>query len=78
MRSYQESCKLLDRIVGRCVRDAVFARAVLDDPEDALAPYELTDDEMDDFRALKRGHRDEAETIWAAIRAVLRPVRDSA
>lgn len=68
MRTYEESCLVLDQIVGKCVRDAEFAAAVLDNPERALASYQLTDDEMDDFRALKRGHQDEASRGWAEIR----------
>ena len=68
MRSYEESCALLDQIVGRCVRDAGFASAVLGDPDGALAEYELNEDELDDFRALRARHRDEAYEGWAAIR----------
>ena len=68
MRTYEESCALLDQVVGRCVRDADFACDVLEDPETALAEYELNEDEMDDFRSLKRRHRDEADMVWSAIR----------
>jgi hypothetical protein len=71
VRSYEESCGLLDRIVGRCVRDGAFASAVLEDPEGALAEYELNDDELDDFRALAARHRDEAAEGWAAIREAI-------
>jgi hypothetical protein len=71
MRSYEESCEYLDLIVGRCVREAVFAEAVLRDPESALAEYELTDDEMDDFRALQKRHCEEARKGWSALRASL-------
>jgi hypothetical protein len=71
LRSYEESCALLDRIVGRCVRDADFARAVLDDPEAALAPYALNEDELDDFRTLRRDHREEAMSGWAQIRLAM-------
>jgi hypothetical protein len=70
-RSYQESCDLLDGIVGRCVRDSVFADAVLVDPEQALAGYCLEEHEMDDFRALVRGHREVARSGWSAIRDAL-------
>lgn len=71
MRSYEESCTLLDGIVGRCVRDAAFAASVLDDPISALASYGLNQDELDDFLALKARHRWEAEQGWAAIRAAI-------
>jgi hypothetical protein len=68
MRSYDESCALLDRIVGRCVREASFANAVLANPELALKEYELNEDELDDFRTLKARHSDEASQTWSAIR----------
>jgi hypothetical protein len=76
MRTYEESCALLDQIVGRCVRDVGFAIAVLADPAAALREYELNEDELDDFRALKDRHRDEAAEGWAAIRAYLETVRN--
>jgi hypothetical protein len=68
MRTYDESCALLDRIVGRCVRESDFADAVLNEPETALKEYELNEGELDDFRALKARHRDEASETWSAIR----------
>ena len=68
MRSYEESCELIDRIVGRCVREAQFASFVLSDPEAALKDYDLNEDELDDFRALRAGHQSEAEEGWEAIR----------
>ena len=68
MRSYDESCALLDRVVGRCVRDPAFAASVLEDPESALAEYHLNEDELDDFRSLKARHREEAAEAWHAIR----------
>jgi hypothetical protein len=74
-RSYVESCALLDEIVGRCVRDAGFGRAVLDDPETALREYNLNEDELDDFRALRSRHRDEAAKGWAVLRAAMRGER---
>jgi hypothetical protein len=75
MRTYEESCALLDQIVGRCVRDAEFAAFVLADPEAALKEYELNEDELDDFRALRDRHRDEAAETWAAIRDGLETIR---
>jgi hypothetical protein len=67
-RSYEESCRLLDGIVGRCVRDASFASRVLGDPESALREYDLNEDELEDFVVLQAHHREEAGAIWAAIR----------
>ena len=74
MRTYEESCRLLDEIVGRCVRDAEFAVSALNDPEIALKEYELNEDEMDDFRALKNRHFDEAKEGWSVLRTSLEPV----
>lgn len=73
MRTYEESCRLLDEIVGRCVRDAEFAVSVLTDPEIALKEYELNEDELDDFRALKNRHFDETKEGWSALRISLEP-----
>jgi hypothetical protein len=72
-RSYDESCRLLDSIVGRCVRDAAFGDAVIADPEAALAAYRLEEHELDDFRALSTRHSDEARAAWSSIRAALPP-----
>jgi hypothetical protein len=71
LRNYDESCVLLDQIVGRCIRDVGFATSVLRDPEAALKEYELNEDELDDFRALKDRHYNEAAEGWAAIRTGL-------
>lgn len=68
MRTYQESCTLLDGIVGRCVRESDFAAAVLDDPAAALREYDLNGDELDDFLALRADHKDEAAETWKTIR----------
>jgi len=75
MRTYEESCVLLDQIVGRCVRDLTFAESVLANPEVALKEYDLNEDELDDFRAIKAKHSDEAAEGWAAIRIGLQTVR---
>jgi len=75
MRTYDESCALLDLIVGRCVRDSAFAESVLAEPEIALAEYELNQGELDDFLALKARHRDEAAETWAAIRSGMNQIR---
>jgi hypothetical protein len=75
MRTFAESCALLDKIVGRCVRDAAFADAVLDDPVVALAEYHLDPEELADFVALQKGHRAEAAAGWAAIRSGMELIR---
>ena len=75
MRTFEESCVYLDQIVGRCVRDAEFAAAVLEDPDAALASYGLTEDELDDFRALKNMSRDETSRAWEQLRADLETFR---
>jgi hypothetical protein len=75
MRTYEESCAHLDKIVGRCVFDAEFAASVLADPEAALKAYNLTEDELDDFRVLKRRHLAEASSGWTAIRIGLEQMR---
>jgi hypothetical protein len=61
-----ERLKLLDTIVGRCIRDLDFGDRVLRDPEAALVSYDLDEDEMDDFRALAR-YADEARPRWQQI-----------
>ena len=68
MRTYEESCLLLDRIVGRCIRDEAFAARVLDDPAAALKEYDLNADELEDFTELRADHRQEASDGWKAIR----------
>jgi hypothetical protein len=74
-RTVDESCALLDQIIGRCVRDADFGARVLADPETALAEYELQEDELDDFRALKEKHAKEAAESWAEARAAMDAAR---
>jgi hypothetical protein len=74
-RSYEQSCALLDGIVGRCIRDPAFSRQVLEEPATALRDYNLTAEELDDFLALQAGHAAEAEQVWTAIRTRLRPSR---
>jgi hypothetical protein len=69
MRSYEESCALLDQVVGRCIRVPAFGKALLSDPVAALREYELNEDELDDFRALCDEHREEAREVWETIRA---------
>jgi hypothetical protein len=67
-RSYEESCRLLDRIVGRCVREPQFSARVLADPRGALREYALDEYELEDFLALQAGYSMEAAEVWAAIR----------
>jgi hypothetical protein len=74
-RSYEESCALLDRIVGRCVRDAEFSERVLNEPDDALREYGLTEDELDDFQILGADHNSEAEKVWQSIRTRMEELR---
>ena len=71
MRNFDESCAYLDQIVGRCVREEAFAEAVLSDPEKALKGYQLTPDEMDDFKAIQLRHKQEAAQGWATIRKAM-------
>jgi hypothetical protein len=71
-RSYEESCKLLDQIVGRCVRDPQFSTRVLADPREALREFDLNEDEMEDFLILKDGHLTEAVAVWDAVRERLK------
>jgi hypothetical protein len=68
VRTVAESTKLLDRIVGRCVRDAAFAEWVLADPEAALVQYEVNSGELADFRALKAQQAESAARQWALMR----------
>jgi hypothetical protein len=75
MRTFDESCVLIDRIIGRCIRDAAFAEWVLKEPEAALAEYRLEEHELDDFRALKTRHAKEAAEGWANVRAAMAAVR---
>jgi len=49
-----ERLRLMDSIVGRCVLDRDFGASVLCDPDRALSAYNLSEDELDDFRALSR------------------------
>lgn len=70
-RSYEQSCKLLDQIVGRCVRDPQFSARVMNDPRAALREFDLTEDELEDFLLLKDGHLEEATQAWNAIRGRL-------
>ena len=68
MRTYEESCHLLDGIVGRCVREETFGSLVLHDPDAALQEYGLSEEELDDFRALKAKHQQTAGEVWAELR----------
>jgi MGT family glycosyltransferase len=67
-----ERLRMMDGIVGRCVRDPKFAAAVLADPEVALERFQLTKPEMDDFRALLQ-YRQSARAGWAGLLAAMWP-----
>ncbi|MBI4817205.1 MAG: hypothetical protein HY791_13165 [Deltaproteobacteria bacterium] len=71
MRSIAESTALIDRIIGRCVREPEFAKRVLLDPTATLAEYELTKPELDDFLALQR-YSGDADEVWTRVRTGLR------
>jgi hypothetical protein len=70
-RTANESVRLIDRLVGRCVREPGFAAAVLANPDVALCEYELSQDELDDFRVLSA--RDHGATLsgWARLHDVI-------
>jgi hypothetical protein len=65
----EESTALIDKIIGRCVREADFAKRVLEDPRTALAEYQLNKPELDDFLALQR-HASEANDGWTKLRRI--------
>lgn len=69
MDTVGDRLRLLDSIVGRCIRDLDFGERVLRDPEAALSRYDLSDDEMDDFRALAR-YADEALPRWQRLHEI--------
>jgi hypothetical protein len=68
MRTTEQSIALIDEIIGRCVREAEFADRVLRDPDRALAEYQLEEDEIGDFRALRAKTADEAIVQWTHLR----------
>jgi hypothetical protein len=69
-RSIEEETKLLDEIVGRCVREPEFGRRVLLDPKTALAEYDASEGLVDDFRALAE-HGDETLRDWLRLRKIV-------
>ncbi|HXU69377.1 MAG TPA: hypothetical protein VN947_08610 [Polyangia bacterium] len=71
MRTTEESCAIIDRISGRCVREPEFAARVMADPAGALIEYDLEPDELEDFVVLQQRHRDEALRGWARVRELL-------
>lgn len=79
MRTFEQSTRLIDEIVGRCVREPAFARAVIHDPEQALAvDYALNEAEMKDFLALRAQLGEEAVVQWQHLRESLFVVGESA
>ena len=69
-RSIEEETKLLDEIVGRCVRDPEFGRHALLDPQTALAEYNASDGLVDDFRALAED-ADDTLRDWLQLRQII-------
>jgi hypothetical protein len=69
-RSIEEETKLLDEIVGRCVRDPEFGRRALLDPQTALAEYNASEGLVDDFRALAE-HGDDTMRDWLQLRKIV-------
>jgi len=66
-RTIEESLRLIDRVVGRCVREPEFAAAVLADPEAALSQYALTQEELEDFRILSEVDPGRTLSGWAEL-----------
>lgn len=71
MRDTAASVALIDGIVGRCVRDPAFARAVISDPRSALAGYGLDEGEEADFLALREKVGAAALAAWSSLRQAL-------
>ena len=70
LRTIEEATKVIDEIVGRCVRDPGYGEHVLDDPETALAEYDPCEGILDDFRALAE-HREDALAAWEDLRVIM-------
>ena len=77
MRTVEESIALIDKIVGRCIREPEFGRAVIDDPETALRDYQLNKEEMGDFLALRVKVGEDAISYWRDMKAAMFADRDS-
>ena len=56
------SPKSIETILTRAMNDAEFAAQMLINPKDALAEYDLTDDELERFESLSRADFDAFET----------------
>ena len=69
-----ERLRLMDAIVGLCIRDLEFGRRVLADPMTTLAHFELEPDEMDDFVALAAEPR--VLDTWRAWHDAMFPADD--
>ena len=70
-----EEIQILPDTPQSVVKRMVLAMLGADDPETALKEYELNEGELDDFRALKTRHRDEASETWSAIRGGMAAIR---
>jgi hypothetical protein len=71
-RTTEEAIRVIDEIVGRCVRDPEYGERVLSDVEGTLAEYDPCEGILDDFRALAE-HREEALGKWQQLRKILYP-----
>jgi hypothetical protein len=69
-RTAEEATRVIDEIVGRCVRDPDYAERVLTDVEATLAEYDPCEGILDDFRALVEC-REEALAGWQELRRIL-------
>ena len=69
-RTFEEATKVIDEIVGRCIRHPEYGERVLSDPEATLAEYEPDEGILDDFRALAE-HREEALEGWRRLRSIV-------
>ncbi len=70
VRTMEEATRVIDEIVGRCVRDTEYGKRVLDNPEVTLAEYDPCEGILDDFRALAR-YREEALESWQTLQAIV-------
>jgi hypothetical protein len=52
------SAKSIEKILTRAMNDAEFAAQMLINPKDALAEYDLTNDELERFESLSKANFD--------------------
>lgn len=70
VRTMEEATRVIDEIVGRCVRDLEYGKRVLDSPEVTLAEYDPCEGILDDFRALAK-YREEALSSWQMLQTIV-------